>query len=835
MSQPAYDPVRVQESPAASPRLPEHDLGSPTFEDARSRPASPGLVPSQELHSPQMRTFSSAQAYAPLSVENPDGMRQDMTRSPSSRPFSPSSFGGYSRPTSMASSHLLGATDYDSTHHLARFNDPNYIQMKDYSDKDQSSTPSTGRDEWDPRAAGIAKYGKSSDGKTPMSRKKKWIIFAAVVLGLVIIAVVVAVVLLKVHDNHNDGSQSSGSGTTSVLATSGSDGSIVQLSNGTNFTYTNNFGGEWRSGLTDNGALAQYYTPRMNESWNYVEDRIFGVNLGGWLVLEPFIVPSLFEKYENTSTQTYVVDEYTLMEQWIKEGGTAQVETMMRAHYDTFITEYDFAQIAAAGLNWVRLPIGYWAITKMDNEPFLEGVAWEYFLKAIQWARKYGIRIELDLHAIPGSQNGYNHGGRLGTFNFLNSPAGLVSAERTLDIIRTLTEFISQPEILNVVPAFGILNEPNIPVGIGLDNIKRFYTETYNIVRNTTGLGQGNGPMIFIHDGFMGLSQYSGFMQGADRVGWDLHPYICFSGPFGGRDALVTAACNSFQANEEQGLTQFGVTIAGEWSLANNDCGLFLNGPFQGVRYDGSYTSGGFNKTGSCAPFDDWQSYNASTKQLMRDGANAQFAAFQNSFFWTWKIGDSLRTGAPVNPNWSYQLGFQQGWMPTNVYNESQNACSTLQSTYESITKTSITWSSTFANYQTGAASTYAPNTSTYTWPPNSIASSGTVTLMSASLQPTYTPTGAHITIAVPTPTISIKNEPVPTIDPWVGGAYTYPAYVAIPGCNYFTDIWSNATAVLTGWPCATGQAAKREYSHNIKKRFPGQNYPLPTPLPQLR
>jgi aryl-phospho-beta-D-glucosidase BglC (GH1 family) len=33
-------------------------------------------------------------------------------------------------------------------------------------------------------------------------------------------------------------------------------------------------------------------------------------------------------------------------------------------------------------------------------------VFFSYFLKAIKWARKYGLRINLDLHALPGSQNG---------------------------------------------------------------------------------------------------------------------------------------------------------------------------------------------------------------------------------------------------------------------------------------------------------------------------------------------------------------------------------------------------------------------------------------------
>jgi glucan 1,3-beta-glucosidase len=54
-----------------------------------------------------------------------------------------------------------------------------------------------------------------------------------------------------------------------------------------------------------------------------------------------------------------------------------QLATAMENHYATFITEEDFMQIAAAGLNWIRLPIGFWALETWDGEPFLEGVAWK--------------------------------------------------------------------------------------------------------------------------------------------------------------------------------------------------------------------------------------------------------------------------------------------------------------------------------------------------------------------------------------------------------------------------------------------------------------------------
>ena len=95
-----------------------------------------------------------------------------------------------------------------------------------------------------------------------------------------------------------------------------------------------------------------------------------------------------------------------------------------------------------------------------------------YFLKAIKWARKYGLRINLDFHTATGSQNGWNHSGRLGTMSFLNGTMGYANAQRTLDYIRIIAEFISQPEYSDVVTMFGILNEP-----------RAIYTSNENIQR----------------------------------------------------------------------------------------------------------------------------------------------------------------------------------------------------------------------------------------------------------------------------------------------------------------------------------------------------------------
>lgn len=178
--------------------------------------------------------------------------------------------------------------------------------------------------------------------------------------------------------------------------------------------------------------------------------------------------------------------------------------------------------MAEAGLNWVRIPIPYWFVEVADGEPWLEGVGWKYFLKAITWARKYGIRVEMDIHALPGSQNGQNHSGKLGSTNMLNGTMGLVNVQRSLNVIRTFAEFASQPQYQPVIQSYMIANELNV-YGIGVEQTKAFYFEAYKMLRSITGVGQGKGPMLVLHDGFQPPSVWEGYLQGADRVAKEIH------------------------------------------------------------------------------------------------------------------------------------------------------------------------------------------------------------------------------------------------------------------------------------------------------------------------
>lgn len=250
----------------------------------------------------------------------------------------------------------------------------------------------------------------------------------------------------------------------------------------------------------NNSARANVDVPPLSEPFPYGEKPIRGINLGGWLVLEPFITPSLFEQF---SEKEGVVDEWTLCAKL----GPHEAYKQLQRHYETFITEEDFKKIAEMGFDHVRIPTGHWAVNVDDSdEPFVPKLAWHYLLRAIQWARKYGLRVMVELHTAPGSQNGWNHSGKYGVVGWLNGTHGQTNADRTLDIVKNMTTFFSKPEWNNVAPIFGVVNEPAI-FRINKAKVQKWYRESYHAIRNESNL------YLTYHEGFIGLDSWDGFFD----------------------------------------------------------------------------------------------------------------------------------------------------------------------------------------------------------------------------------------------------------------------------------------------------------------------------------
>lgn len=82
------------------------------------------------------------------------------------------------------------------------------------------------------------------------------------------------------------------------------------------------------------------------------------------------------------------------------------------------------------------------------------------FDKLIQgcgWAKKHGLKVWVDIHSVPGSQNGYDNSGRSGPIHWANNRDYYTRTQYTFNRLATL---FSQPEWQGTVTAIEAVNEP---------------------------------------------------------------------------------------------------------------------------------------------------------------------------------------------------------------------------------------------------------------------------------------------------------------------------------------------------------------------------------------
>ena len=158
--------------------------------------------------------------------------------------------------------------------------------------------------------------------------------------------------------------------------------------------------------------------------------------------------------------------------------------------------------------------------------------------------------------------------------------------------------------------------------------------QAYQTVREASGTGEGKGPWIVMHDAFLGLNEWKSFLPNGDRVQLDIHQYLCFNGQSADDYSVRIRSgqpCTAWAAGQNDSMTNFGMTHVGEWSMAINDCGLWVNGVNLGARFDGSFTSSHFDKTGDCSTYTDYTTYDDEWKAAMQQFALQSMSALQVS------------------------------------------------------------------------------------------------------------------------------------------------------------------------------------------------------------
>lgn len=381
------------------------------------------------------------------------------------------------------------------------------------------------------------------------------------------------------------------------------------------------------------------------DEWSYQKNVVKGVNLGGWFVLEPYMNPSLFEAFGDDESQI-PVDEY----HYTKALGKVEALSRLQQHWGSWIVEDDFKQISDLGLNMVRIPIGYWAFKTLDDDPYVQGQV-EFFDQALEWARNSGLKVWIDLHGAPGSQNGFDNSGLRDCYDFQTDE----NISLTLTVLQEIFNKYGGDDYSDVVIGIELLNEPLGSV-LDMGKLNDFWTWGYDNLRGT-----GSTQNVIIHDAFTASGYFNDKFQAPEfwNVVIDHHHYQVFSPSELQRNINehISVACQWGEDHRSENLW----SVTGEWSAALTDCAKWLNGVGRGARYDDSfYESSQNSNSGSCWGSQDINSWSDDKKTNTRKYIEAQLDAFESKggwIFWNWKTENTLE--------WDFQRLSYNGLFPS--------------------------------------------------------------------------------------------------------------------------------------------------------------------------
>jgi glucan 1,3-beta-glucosidase len=370
---------------------------------------------------------------------------------------------------------------------------------------------------------------------------------------------------------------------------------------------------------------------------HHFNNKCRGVNLGGWLVLEKWITPSLFEGLNATDETTYCA-----------ELGEIEATKRLTEHWNTYITRDDFAWLANVGINAVRLPIGHWLFGKDypyhrsygDNRyPFVVG-GLAIVDKVFDWAKEFNLKVVLDLHAAPGCQNGFDNGGIKDVCEWHTNEDYI---EHSLHFLERLAQRYQNQSALHAIE---VLNEPRWDIPTEL--LKNYNTAAYKRIRQFCSADK---VAVVFHDGFRSYKEYLGFMQEPDyqNVVFDIHRYQCFTREEIDSDIYshIQQAAITWKNEADAIINELNLpTYCGEWSL-----GLDL-------KVVSLWAEGPFNH--ALEAMDDFQM--ATAYRAYASSQLLTFEKYQGWFFWNYKT--------ETTPAWCFRDCVTRTWIADLSNNE---------------------------------------------------------------------------------------------------------------------------------------------------------------------
>lgn len=119
-----------------------------------------------------------------------------------------------------------------------------------------------------------------------------------------------------------------------------------------------------------------------------------GVNLGGWMIVTPWVTPSLFYQFEGQPADGTAID----MHNFCRVLGPAEANRQLREHWRKWVTDDDLRRLAAQGVNSLRIPVADWMWDAHEPYSGCTNGSLVELHRVLRQCERHGLRVLIDMH-----------------------------------------------------------------------------------------------------------------------------------------------------------------------------------------------------------------------------------------------------------------------------------------------------------------------------------------------------------------------------------------------------------------------------------------------------
>ena len=136
-----------------------------------------------------------------------------------------------------------------------------------------------------------------------------------------------------------------------------------------------------------------------------------------------------------------------------------KINELWSIYYKSYCQEIDFQNIKEIGLNTIRLPMYYRNFLEGEDDKFvLKENAFEFIDYFLENAKKYDLKVILDMHGVVGGQSGNEHSGTRRTEFWTNE----VYQKEMCDLWKNIASYYlnERKDLASTILAYDLINEP---------------------------------------------------------------------------------------------------------------------------------------------------------------------------------------------------------------------------------------------------------------------------------------------------------------------------------------------------------------------------------------